>query len=125
MLENITSGEDYSKVIIENIINTELELPKDEQASSVFLTIWFNQIKSLADETYSEYMKGNRDTFIFDEDEFKGIYERAQIEYIQNTLNNMVDKDLLEVSVGEDGEILYGLSGVGKIIAENLRNNNE
>ena len=79
MLENITSGEDYSKVIIENIINTELELPKDEQASSVFLTIWFNQIKSLADETYSEYMKGNRDTFIFDEIYFIGPKDAQEI----------------------------------------------
>ena len=43
---------------------------------------------------------------------------------MSDLLDGMVDKDLLEVSVNEEGEFLYGLSEKGKEESDKLFGNN-
>ena len=121
MLENINSGKDYAEVLINKIIEAELEQPKEEQLDSTLLKCWTNQISSAADDVYMDYIKGDRESFMFTEEEMKQLFENAKSDYIQEMLNNMVDRNLLEVSVGENGDILYGLSEAGKEYTENAK----
>jgi len=114
MLENINSGADYANIIINSLMEVEQDLSDDEKTESGFLKHHFITISELADQTYSDYITGKRESYMFTEEEFVSTAHKAKENYIQELLNGMVDKDLLEVSIGESGDLLYGLSDSGK-----------
>ena len=118
-MENITSGADYAQVLIDNIQNTENSLPPEEQMSPTLLECWFDEIKHNADQTYADYIMGNRDSYLFDEVEMTTMFEVAKTNYIQNIINEMVDKDLLDVGIDENGDIVYSASEKGKEVLKN------
>jgi hypothetical protein len=120
MLENITSGADYANIIINSLMEVENNLSDDEKTESGYLKHHFITISELADQTYSDYITGKRESYMFTEEEFVSTAHKAKENYIQELLNSMVDKDLLEVSIGESGDLLYGLSDNGKEEADKL-----
>lgn len=120
MLENITSGADYANIIINSLMEVEQDLSDDEKTESGYLKHHFITISELADQTYSDYITGKRESYMFTEEEFVSTAHKARENYIQELLNGMVDKDLLEVSIGESGDLLYGLSDNGKEEADKL-----
>ena len=77
-MKPINSGKDYAELVINNIVEAELELPKEEQMCSTLLRCWANQISTAADEAYIGYIKGDRESFMFDEEEFKQTFENAK-----------------------------------------------
>jgi hypothetical protein len=120
MIENINSGADYANIIINSLMEVEQDLSDDEKTESGFLKHHFITISELADQTYSDYITGKRESYMFTEEEFVSTAHKAKENYIQELLNSMVDKDLLEVSIGESGDLLYGLSDNGKEEADKL-----
>jgi len=75
---------------------------------------WSELIEENADKSYNDYIIGKRESFLMDEVEITAMFKTAHENYIQKMLNSMVDKDLLEVSISEEGDLLYGLSDKGK-----------
>ena len=69
-----------------------------------------------ANKHWAEYIMGNRDTFMFSEDEMMEMFNKAGELYVSDMLDDLVDKNVLEVSVDESGDLLYGLSEEGKKI---------
>jgi len=123
MLENINSGADYAQIIIDKLMEAESEMPTEQQSPIDLLGCWTECIQNKADETYQDYITGKRETYLFTEDEFIKLREEAMGAYVQVLLNNMVDKDVLEVSVDEEGNIMYGLSENGRDLANSIFNN--
>ncbi len=109
MLENIQSGEEYGKLLIETLKQT----PNDETPPQL-LNYWYQNIFELAVQSYNEYIVGNKDTFLLDMEEIEKCYEDAGLQYTQDLLNGMVDKGVIEALINESGEILYGLTEKGK-----------
>jgi hypothetical protein len=129
-MENINSGADYAQVIIDSIMKTEKELSEEQQSPIELLECWTEHIQNKADETYLDYIIGKRESYMFTEEEFIDLQRKAMEDYTQILLNKMVDKGLLEVSVGDDGDFLYGLSEDGEKLSKDLfgdikKNNNE
>ena len=120
MIENINSGADYANLIINTLMETEQEFPDDEKTESGLLKHQFITISELADKTYSDYVAGKRESYMFSEEEFISTAHKARENYIQELVNGMVDKDLLEVSIDENGDMLYGLSDKGKEEAKEI-----
>jgi len=114
MIENVTSGADYAQILINRIQQTENSLSLNEQMSPAMLECWFDEIKHNADQTYTDYIMGNRDSYLFDDVEMMSMFEVAKNNYVQSLLNDMVDKDLLEVGIDENGDIVYSASEKGK-----------
>lgn len=112
--ENIQSGEDYARVIIETIIEGELSLPKEERIDSKMLHYWCEEIQIFANETWEEYIIGERDSYLFSEGELRKLYENAGLKYASDILNGLVDKDMIKVGVSENGELVYSLTEKGK-----------
>lgn len=112
-IDNINSGADYAQIIIDSITKNENLLPIEQQLPINLLTYWCEEIKSYAEITYYEYLIGKRDYFSFDEDEFKGLFEKAGMRYAEDLLNGLIDKDLVDVLVREDGEIIYRTNDKG------------
>lgn len=112
--DNIQSGEDYAKVLINIIVEGELDLPRENRMDSKMMQYWSEEIEKFADETWHKYIIGDRETYLFDEDEMHKLYENAGLRYASDILNGLIDKDMIEVGVRKDGELVYSLTDKGK-----------
>lgn len=120
MIENINSGADYAQIVINSILETEKSIPQPQQMPINMLTFLTEEVNTRADKYYHEYITGNRETFLFNDVDMIEMFDKAGERYLDEILYGMVDKDLLEVSVDETGEFLYGLSEKGKQITEDI-----
>lgn len=114
MLENIYSGSDYAKLLIEGVIESENSFPENERMDPTLLKYWIEEIQSATTKNYNDYLIGERDDFMFDKEEFKATFERAAHRQVDDTITGLLEKDMLSMSIGEDGEILYSLSEIGR-----------
>lgn len=112
--ENISSGQDYARVITDRLIQTETEVSFDERMDPVLLEYWCEEIREYADVTWNDYIIGKRDSFKFDEDEVRKLYEKAGMRLAADILDSLVDKEMVQVGVRNDGELVYSLTEKGK-----------
>ena len=112
--ENISSGQDYARVITDRLIQTETEVSFDERMDPVLLEYWCEEIREYADVTWNDYIIGKRDSFKFDEDEVRKLYEKAGMRFAADILDSLVDKEMVQVGVRNDGELVYSLTEKGK-----------
>lgn len=118
MNKNIKSGDDYAKLIINQMNETEQETPENERTPIELLHFWFQEIEILADKKWMEYILGKSETYIFTPTEMMNLYDKANERYIQEILNSLVDKDLVQVGIRNDGEIVYSITEEGKNAVE-------
>lgn len=111
---NINSGSDYAQLVIDTILKAEEALPMDQQMPIDLLTHLTKLIEELADKHYAEYIIGKRETFLFNDVELTDLFNKAGELFVSDMVDSLVDKEMLEVSVDEKGEFLYGLSEKGK-----------
>jgi hypothetical protein len=116
MLENINSGADYAQIIIDTIIEGEKQIPEHAQMPIALLEYLTEEIQTQADIRYNEYIMGKRDTFLFSDIELEEMYNKAGERYVEDMLDGLVDKGMLDMHIGEGGEFLYSLSEEGKQI---------
>jgi hypothetical protein len=112
--DNINSGADYAQLVIDTIIGAEKEIPADQQMPIALLTHLTNIIEVKADKHWIDYVSGKRESFLFTEDEMTDMFNKAGEKYVSDMLDEMVDKEVLEVSIDDKGELLYGLTEKGK-----------
>lgn len=112
--DNIQSGEDYAKVLIDIIVEGELSCPRKERMDSRLLNYWTEEIRIFANETWHKYITGERESYLFDEEEMRKLYENAGLKYASDILNGLIDKEMIQVGVREDGELVYSLTDKGK-----------
>lgn len=112
--DNIQSGEDYARVMINTIVEGESSLPEEERIDVKLLQYWCDEIAIFADKTWNAYIIGERETYIFDDVEFRQLFDNAGLRYASDILNGLVDKDMIQVGVREDGELVYSLTEKGK-----------
>jgi hypothetical protein len=123
MLENINSGADYAQIVIETIIEGEKQIPEHAQMPIALIEYLTEEIQTQADIHYNEYIMGKRDTFMFSDVELEEMYNKAGERYVGEMLDGLVEKGMITMHIGEDGEFLYGLSEQGKqeIAGEKLK----
>lgn len=114
MNKNIKSGDDYAKVIIATMRQTEKKTPENERTPIELLHFWFREIEILADKKWMDYILGKCDTYIFSDTEMMKLYDKANELYTQETLNSLVDKDLVKVEINENGDMMYSITEEGK-----------
>lgn len=126
-MDNINSGADYANVIITSVIDAESDLPVDQRLPSLLLTFWCQEIANKADETWMEYITGKRETYLMSDVEMKDLFDNAGVKYVSKLVDGMVDNDVLETYVDENGDILYGLTENGKkmMVDDIIKNNGE
>lgn len=111
---NIKSGDNYAKLIIDSIIETENETPENERTPKQLLHFWFEEIEILADKRWMEYILGKRESYRFNTGEVMDLYTKANERYVQEILNSLVDKDLIQAGIRNDGEIVYSITKEGR-----------
>ena len=108
MLENINSGEDYAKVLVGTITESKDDFPE------MLIKYWCEEIWDLAVKSYNDYIVGKIDNYLLTDADMEEAYDRAGLKYTQNMVDDLVDKDMLQVSINEEGELLYSLTEKGK-----------
>jgi hypothetical protein len=111
---DINSGDDYAQILMDTIIEGEKSIPESEQMPIDLLTYLSKLIHDRANEYWAEYIIGKRDTFVFEIGEMEDMFNKAGEMYVSDMVDQLVDKDVLEVSVDDEGEFLYGLTELGK-----------
>ena len=115
---DINSGSDYAQTVIDAILETERTLPVDQQMPLDLLTHLTKLIETEADKHYAEYIIGKRETFLFSDVELNDLFNKAGELYVGDMIDGLVDKDMLEVSIDENGEMLYGITEKGRKATE-------
>lgn len=119
-----SSREEYYNHLIKEITRIVEESPPDliPDLDESFLDIWKEKIEKYVDESFLQYFTESRSNYMLTDEEFQKSFEEAGLEYADRVINNLVDKDLLEVSISKDGEMLCGLTDKGKkLIIENKK----
>jgi hypothetical protein len=117
-MNNINSGSEYADLLINTLQEEDDTIPEEHRMPSEVMNYWIKEIKSYANETYTSYILGERDSYQFSDDEISELYERATIQYTNDILEGLIDKGLVEMSVGKTGDILFGLSDEGRKVVE-------
>lgn len=115
------SGDDYANLLINSIQQSDLELPEDERMDSDFFQVWSKLVRKECSVKWSQYIIGKSETYLFDDEEFTSTFHKATQELLSETLSGLVEKNLVQLGVGEDGDILYSLTDDGKIEAQKLK----
>jgi len=110
---NINSGADYAQLVIEGILEVERTLPVDQQMPLGLLTYLTELIEEQADEYYTAYVIGKKEIFMFSDVELNKLFNKAGELFVGDILDGLVDKDMLEVSIDENGEMLYSATKKG------------
>jgi hypothetical protein len=108
MRENINSGEEYAKLLTSTIREADGPLPEE------LVEYWCEDIWEMAINSYNDYITGKKDDYLLSDVDMNEAFDRAGIRYTQEILNGMVDKGVVQASIGEGGEILYSLTEEGK-----------
>lgn len=121
MLENhnINNGDDYADLLVASMEEAFLSEPMDRD----ILNYWCVEIRKLCVEKYHNYIIGNEETFALNDVELENTYRLAIEKIIDESLQSLSEKGLLEISINDSGEILYGLNNKGK--EESKKYNNE
>jgi hypothetical protein len=100
----------YALKIIEIYEQTEEEFGTDDtdyQLSPMMLECWKQAVTEKAKETYEAFENGLRDHPQFTEEEYMDTFTKATENLVGLHLENMVERELLSMSVNKDGDILY------------------
>lgn len=118
MLENhnITNGDDYANLLIAALNEAKSESPLEDE----MLRFWFIEIRKMCVEKYHQYIIGKEETFMLSDVEIDNAYKTAVEHMVNDALEDLSEKGLLEISIDESGEVLYGLSEEGKKQAKDL-----
>ena len=108
MKKNITSGEDYAKLLTSTIKEADGSLPEE------LVEYWCEDVWEMAVNSYNDYILGKKDDYLISDVDMSEAFDRAGIRYVQEMVNGLVDNGMMQAGVGEDGEILYSLTEEGK-----------
>lgn len=113
MNQEFRDAEHYASTIRDIILNTEPD-PMDEPMPIDLLNYWANNMYNACYKAYNDYIIGKRDDYRLTDEESFEQYEKAGLQFTQELVDGMVDKDLLQVSVGPEGDLLYSTTPKGQ-----------
>lgn len=110
MDRHIGSGAEYAKLIIDEIKSMD----EPNQNIKDVWPYWFELIKERANLNWILYIRGNRQTYMFGNDEIQELWKKASMDHLQTLINGMVDKGVLEAGIDENGDVVYNVTEEGK-----------
>jgi hypothetical protein len=124
MNHDFRDAEHYASTI-RNIIIEEATCVSDEPAlPETLVAYWAENMYDMCYKAYNDYIIGKRDDYKLSDIESYEQFEKAGLQYTQELVDGMVDRDLLEVSVGQGGDLLYSTTKKGLEIANQFELDN-
>ena len=124
MNHDFRDAEHYASTI-RNIIIEEATCVSDEPAlPETLVAYWAENMYNACYKAYNDYIIGKRDDYRLTDTESYEQYDKAGLQFTQELVDGMVDRDLLEVSVGQGGDLLYSTTKKGLEIANQFELDN-
>jgi hypothetical protein len=111
---NITDGEQYANILINDILLSHLENSSDNPIEDETIKYWCEEIKKASIIRYKDYIEGSVEDYRFTEEEMMELYRQAIAAMVGETLESLVGKELVTMSIDENGEIVYKATEKGK-----------
>jgi hypothetical protein len=112
---------DYYLELVQAIDEGDSQLSEEKKLPFEFKNMFRNKLKSLTKKSWTEAESLERESYMLSDDELEKAWDDSMTEYTSSILRNLSDKELIEVSVREDGEIVYSLSEKGKQVLEHKK----
>jgi len=113
MENDFRDAEHYASTIRDIILN---EPPvEDDPMPETLVKYWANNMYRACYDAYTNYLLGKRDDYRLTDEEAHNEYEKAGLQFTQELVDGLVDKDYLQVSVSPEGELLYSTTEKGRI----------
>jgi hypothetical protein len=109
-------------IIIEEATNADIDEPAMPET---LVAYWAENMYDACYKAYNDYILGKRDDYKLNDIESYEQFEKAGLQYTQEMIDSMVDKDLLEVSVGPGGDLLYSATEKGQQTLKQYEINNK
>ena len=122
-MEEHNSYQEYAQSMIKDIIALENTFPVHEQLPPTLLTYWCEEINSHAEQYWKEYLVGKRESYMFNEEEFKDIFDKAGVRYTSEIVDGLVDEGYVQMGIRDDGEIVYSATDKGKQALDESKSN--
>lgn len=119
---HVNSGSDYAQMLIDNLLETERSLPRDQQMPIDYLTHLTKLIEDKADDYYAQYIVGKRETFMFSDIDMMELFQKASECIVSEAITELLDKDMVKLGVNDQGEIVYSLTEEGEKMSNLLKN---
>ena len=113
---NINSGDDYADILIQGI----REIKDTNELDAEIVNNWCIELRKMCVEKYNNYIIGKEESYVLSEDEMDTAYRLAVEKLVDDALEDLSDRGMLEISIDENGEILYGLNEEGQKEAKRL-----
>lgn len=123
MEHEFRDAEHYASTIRDIILNTEAE-NGEEPLPENLVKYWADNLYNACLKAYHDYLIGKRDDYRLTDKESFDEYNKAGLQFTQELVDIMVDKDLLEVSINPEGDLLYSTTKKGQKIAKQYELNN-
>jgi hypothetical protein len=117
MEHEFRDAEHYASTIRDIILTTEPE-NGEEPLPENLVKYWADNLYNACLKAYHDYLIGKRDDFRLTDEESYAEYDKAGIQFTQELVDSMVDKDLLQVSISPEGEFLYSTTAKGQKAAK-------
>ena len=111
MKKEINSPEEYAQLLVDTLKEGGAE---DDVMPPELIKYWCENVYAAAIKSYNDYLIGKRETFLLDENEMEEAYDKAGMSYVEDLLNGLLDKDMIQAGVNNEGSIVYSLTEEGK-----------
>lgn len=111
---NITSGEQYAKLLIEDIREMSKLDNKEGSMEETAVEYWCVEIKEACIKKYADYVAGDEEDYRLSEEEMRDLYQKAVETMTSELIESLVMKGDISMAVGSKGEILYSITEKGK-----------
>lgn len=110
---NFSNGDEYADAIINDLKTFDNGLPKD------VIDYWSIEIRQLCNIKFLHYITGEEETYALSDVDLEQTFKIATEKLVGDTLGNLVDKGMVKMSIGDDGEVLYSSTEEGRKWADN------
>lgn len=117
MEHEFRDAEHYASTIRDIILTIEPE-NGEEPLPENLVKYWADNLYEACLKAYHDYLIGKRDDYRLTDKESFDEYDKAGIQFTQELVDSMVDKDLLQVSISPEGEFLYSATSKGQKAAK-------
>ena len=105
---NFSSGDEYADKMIEDINMFDFGMPNDLKE------YWCKELRQMCNSKFLKYIEGEEESYMLTDVELEEAYKVASEKLIGETLGVLVDKGMVSMSVGENGEVLYSATDKGR-----------
>lgn len=113
------SYQEYYAEIVRMIHEAESTAIEDQKMPERLLKLWIDHIHEFCKNSYREYVMGNRESYYMNEEEYDAVFDKAGVDYTDELLNSLIDREFVEVGINEEGEMVYKATELGRRAAEN------